>query len=112
MNPSRNGSYYRTNYASMELSELFREKLRGRKVRDLDELISFNEEKIFITNIFNDENDAYLKFVKLINKIPSWELASPLIEKRYMKIGIDPYSKEALRFSNLVYFRYFQFLPP
>lgn len=76
-------------------------------LRSLDELISPQLHKKFLAIFFNDEEPYYFKLINLINILPTWQRAISLLHLFYSKKGIDPLSKEAMEFSNLVYLRYF-----
>lgn len=76
-------------------------------LRNLDELISPQLHKKFLTIFFNDKEPYYFKLINLINILPTWQRAISLLHLFYSKKGIDPFSKEAIEFSNIVYLRYF-----
>lgn len=93
--------------AAEQLADLVGQKMRGERLEDITRLISPKQRKKFIKKIFNKKEKQFLEFLSLMNNTPNWKHASNLIDSYFYQQGINPYSKEALEFSDLVYNRYF-----
>jgi hypothetical protein len=73
------------------LQDMFKGRLRR---RTLKKLFKKNE---------NDYND----FLDRLNHLTSWKAASALIDDEFYNRGVNPYSKEAIAFSDRIYVRFF-----
>ncbi len=93
--------------AADQLAQVVAEKIKGEKLEDLHSLITKKQRKKFIKKVFRKDEERYMTFVDLLNRTPDWKQASALIDDYFFETGINPYSKEALEFSDLVYSRYF-----
>ncbi len=93
--------------AAEQLADLVGQKMRGDHLEDITRLISPKQRKKFIKKIFSKKEKKFLEFLSLMNNTPNWKHASNLIDSYFFQQGINPYSKEALEFSDLVYNRYF-----
>ena len=93
--------------AADQLAEVMASKLRGETLEDLHNLITPRQRKRFIKKLFRKKESNYKKFVDQLNRIAQWKKASILIDEYFYQAGINPYSKEALEFTDLVYNRYF-----
>lgn len=74
---------------------------------EIDHIITARERKRIIKKIFRNDWEDYRRITNLINLIPSWKAAFKLLELCFKERGVDPYSKEAQVFSNIVYHRYY-----
>lgn len=74
---------------------------------NLHEIISPHLHKKFQTKFSIEKEIYYYKLINLINILPTWQRAVELLHLFYIRKGIDPLSKEALEFNNLVYNRFF-----
>lgn len=90
-----------------QLADLVSGKMRGDHLEDLSRLISPKQRKKFVKKIFNRKEKKYQEFISLMNSTPTWKHASNLIDNFFYQQGINPYSSEALEFSDIVYNRYF-----
>ncbi|MFQ5583515.1 MAG: hypothetical protein ACE5GL_03665, partial [Calditrichia bacterium] len=54
-----------------QLAESVSKKIKGRKTRNLNILISPKKQKKFVKKLFNQNEINYRKFIDLLNKIPS-----------------------------------------
>lgn len=90
-----------------QLANIVSDKMRGEHLEDLNKLIHSRQRKKFIKKIFKKREAQYVEFVNLVNNTPTWKHASNLIDTFFYQQGLNPYSKEALEFSDLVYNRYF-----
>jgi hypothetical protein len=76
-------------------------------VEDFNKLVNTRQRNRFIKKIFNSDKQDYQKFIKLIHHINNWKDANILIDFYFYKNGVNPISKEALDFRNIIYFVYF-----
>jgi hypothetical protein len=90
-----------------QLADLVGGKMKGEHLEDLSRIISSRKRKRFIKKIFNKRERQFQEFVNLMNSTPTWKHASNLIDNFFYQKGINPYSKEALELSDMVYNRYF-----
>lgn len=90
-----------------QLADLVSQKMKGDHLEDLNNLIDPKQRKKFIKRIFKKRESQYQEFIGLVNNTPTWKHASNLIDTFFYQQGLNPYSREALEFSDLVYNRYF-----
>ncbi len=90
-----------------QLADIVGDKMKGDHLEDLNRLIHPKQRKKFVKKIFKRKETQYQEFVGLVNKTPTWKHASNLIDSFFYQQGLNPYSKEALEFSDIVYNRYF-----
>lgn len=90
-----------------KLADIVGSQMKGDDLVELDKLISPKHRKRFIKKVFKKREQQYEEFVQLVNNTPTWKHASNLIDEFFYQEGLNPYSKEALEFSDLVYNRYF-----
>ncbi len=93
--------------AADQLADVVAEKIKGDRLEDLNHLITPKLRKKFIKKVFRKDEMRYQEFIDAINKLPTWRKASALIDEFFYQAGINPYSKEALELSDLIYNRYF-----
>ncbi|RMF61936.1 MAG: hypothetical protein D6748_00585 [Calditrichaeota bacterium] len=93
--------------AAEQLANVVGEKMKGDHLEDLHNLIRPKQRKKFIKKIFSKNEQQYMEFIGILNQTPSWKNASILIDSYFYQNGVNPYSKEALEFSDLVYNRYY-----
>ena len=98
----------RTRTSAVEqLADLVGEKMKGDRLESLANIVTSRQRKRFVKKIFKKREAAYEEFVNLLNNTPTWKHASNLIDTFFYQQGLNPYSKEALEFSDLVYNRYY-----
>ncbi len=97
----------RVSSAAEQLANLVGDKLKGDHLEDLAKIITARQRKRFVKKIFKKQENQYEEFIRLLNSTPTWKHASHLIDSFFYQQGLNPYSKEALEFSDLVYNRYF-----
>ena len=83
------------------------EKIKGNYLDDLNNVIALKLKKKFIKKIFKRDDRRYQKFVGFINDLSNWKQASVAIDEMFYQTGVNPYSKVAIEFSDLIYNRYF-----
>jgi len=71
--------------------------------RNFKKLITPKQRKRFLKKIFNNDVSDFTKFADLIINIKSLKNAKILMDFYFYKNGIDPDSKDALEFVNVVY---------
>ncbi len=69
-------------------------------------IIGRNRKKI-IKKLFKKSENDLNSFVDILNSQANWKEASVIIDEEFYQRGVNPYSKEALLFSDLVYTRFF-----
>lgn len=93
--------------AADALASAIGSKMKAKDLVDLGVYISPKYRKKFIKKVFHKEERQYEKIIASLNKTPDWKQASSIIDDFFMNGNINPYSREALEFSDLVYNRYF-----
>ena len=76
-------------------------------LEDLNIMIAGRTRRKIIKKLFRKNEDDYLNFVEKINALNTWKEASRIIDDEFYERGINPYSKEALSFSDICYVRFF-----
>ncbi len=74
----------------------------------LELLIEDDERKRFIRRLFNNDAAYFEVVVQTLNKILSWKEASLYIDEIFLVNGVDPYSTDAVNFTDKVYTRFNQ----
>lgn len=76
-------------------------------LEDLNELITGRVRRKTIKKLFKKKEDEFLDFVGRLNALSTWKDASRVIDDEFYERGINPYSKEAIAFSDIIYIRFF-----
>ncbi|GAB4338615.1 MAG: hypothetical protein Kow0037_22820 [Calditrichia bacterium] len=97
----------KTTSAAEQLAEFVAQKIKGEHLEDLHKLTSKKLRKRFIKHLFKKDETRYVKFMDFLNELPTWKQASAAIDEMFYQAGVNPYSKDALAFTDLVYNRYF-----
>jgi hypothetical protein len=92
--------------AEDELASLMSERMKGDQLNDIGKMISLRNKKRFVKKVFNKKEQQFQNFVDVINRTTTWREASYLIDDFFMREGVNPYSKDALEFTDLIYNRY------
>jgi len=77
------------------------------KLPDLNTLIDEKSKEKFIKKIFKRNEEKFFEAIDKLNSINSWKEASAFIDSIFIEYEIDPYSDEAIEFTDFVYRRYF-----
>ncbi len=93
--------------AADQLADVVAAKIKGDVLVDLNHMITKKQRKKFVKKIFHKSEQHFEKFLRYINQTDSWKTASSIIDESLAKLGINPYSREALELSDLIYNRYF-----
>ena len=94
-------------HAAEQLADVVSDKIKGKYLEDINNLITPKYQKKFIKKIFKKDDIRYSKFINYLNQLPSWKKASAAIDEMLYQTGINPYSSIAIEFSDMVYNRYF-----
>ena len=70
-------------------------------------LIDGKSRLAFIKKIFHKDLDAYLDFIEALEATQTWKEAKALLDGTFKQRKVNPYSKEAVQMSDLVFSRYF-----
>jgi hypothetical protein len=76
-------------------------------LEDLNTMIMGRTRKKIIKKLFSKNENEFLSFVNLVNNQSTWKETSVIIDNEFYERGINPYSKEAIMFSDLIYVRFF-----
>jgi len=76
-------------------------------LEDLNTMVVGRPRKKIIKKLFNKKENEFLSFVSMVNEQTAWKDASVIIDNEFYERGINPYSKEAIMFSDLIYVRFF-----
>ncbi len=93
--------------AADQLARAVGDQMKGQELEDLNKLITNRQRKKFIKKVFKKNEQQYVDFLTNLNSTPDWKNASNIIDNFFYQQGLNPYSKEALEFSDLIYNRYF-----
>ncbi|RMH78306.1 MAG: hypothetical protein D6681_20170 [Calditrichaeota bacterium] len=74
---------------------------------DVRDLLSPRQGELFIRKLFRNDATMFQNFMNMLAHVATWPDASRLIDEFFYRHGIDPYSREALELTNVVYTRYF-----
>lgn len=77
------------------------------KLPDLNTLVDEKSKEKFIKKIFKRNEEKFFEAIDKLNSINSWKEASAFIDSIFIEYEIDPYSDEAIEFTDFVYRRYF-----
>lgn len=76
-------------------------------MEDINKIIVGRNRKRIIKKLFKKKENEFNSFVNILNSQNSWKEASLIIDEEFYQRGINPYSKEAIMFSDMVYTRFF-----
>ncbi len=74
---------------------------------DINNLITGRIRKKVIKKLFKKKEEQFSKFINVLNQHSAWKDASVIIDEEFYERGINPYSKEAIIFSDIIYLRFF-----
>lgn len=77
------------------------------KLPDLNTLLDGKTKEKFIRKIFKRNEEKFYEAIEKLNSINSWKEASAFIDSIFIEYEIDPYSDEAIEFTDFIYRRYF-----
>jgi hypothetical protein len=73
----------------------------------LDSLMTDKDRKLLVKAIFNDQPNKLDELIHQVNRAKTWKEAIAVLDDCLSANGVDPYQKEAVRLSDLVYMRYY-----
>jgi hypothetical protein len=76
-------------------------------LEDLSIMIKGRTRRKILKKLFKKKEHEFLAFLDKINKLSTWKEASRLIDEEFYTREINPYSSEAINFSDIVYTRFF-----
>jgi hypothetical protein len=76
-------------------------------LQEISTLLTGRTRKKIIKKLFNKKENEFDNFVSQINEMSAWKDASVLIDEEFYERGINPYSKDAIIFSDIIYVRFF-----
>lgn len=76
-------------------------------LQDLYEMFDEDERKRLLKKIFRKDEAYFTSSLNALNSMTSWKEASAYIDKILIANDVDPYSHDAVRFSEIVYQRFF-----
>ncbi len=76
------------------------------KLPDLNLLFDEKTREKFIKKIFKKDFEKFNRAIEKLNSIETWKEASAFIDTIFIENEIDPYSDEAVEFTDLIYRRY------
>ncbi len=76
-------------------------------LQDLHEMIKGRVRRKAIKKLFKKNEAEFVAFIDSLNKLGTWKEASRVIDDEFYERGINPYSKEAIALSDIIYLRFF-----
>lgn len=77
------------------------------KLPDLNSFLDEKRKEKFVKKIFKRDEEKFYEAINKLNSINNWKEASAFIDSIFIENEIDPYSDEAVEFTDFVYRRYF-----
>jgi len=91
-----------------DLANYVAEKIKSdQPLEDIQNMIVGRNRKKVIKKLFKKSEDDFNSLIDTLNAQPSWKEASVIIDEEFYQRSVNPYSKEALLFSDIVYNRFF-----
>ena len=76
-------------------------------MEDINKIVIGRNRKKIVKKLFKKNENEFNSFMDILNSQDNWKEASVIIDEEFYQRGINPYSKEAIMFSDLVYTRFF-----
>lgn len=76
-------------------------------LEDLNALIVGRNRRKIVKKLFRKQEQDFTNFLEILNKETSWKVASKMIDDEFYEREINPYSKEAISLSDIIYLRFF-----
>ena len=76
-------------------------------LQDLHGMIKGRVRRKSIKKLFKKNEKDFVAFIDRLNTLSNWKDASHLIDEEFYERGINPYSKEAIALSDIIYLRFF-----
>lgn len=103
-------------FVKEELVDGFREDTSAIKLTELkesesllllDSLMTEKDRKLLVKAMFKDQAEKLDELIHQVNRAKTWKEAIAVLDDCLSVNGVDPYQKEAVRLSDLVYMRYY-----
>lgn len=75
-------------------------------LQDLHTMIEPKQRKVFIKKLFKKDQEKYDAFLNALNEMSGWKDASTFVDDGYYEHDINPYAKEAITLSDIIYNRF------
>lgn len=72
----------------------------------LESLIPPAQREVFIRKVFHRDPDYFAAVLKALDRIRTWEEAADYLRRLYDTIGLDPFTDDVVKFTDLVHSRY------
>ena len=89
--------------AAIKLSEL----KQTVESQPLESLMTPKDKKMVLTKIFGNNADDFLVFVRDIDDAPTWQDSMEVLDGTLRKNQMDPYCKEAVALSDIIYSKFY-----
>jgi len=76
-------------------------------LEDLNALIKGRTRRKILKKLFKKKESEFVAFLDQLNQLRTWKEASRLIDDEFYNREVNPYSSEAINFSDIVYTRFF-----
>ncbi len=76
-------------------------------LEDLNTMVVGRMRRKIIKKLFRKNEQSFLDFLNVLNKESTWKSASRIIDDVFYEHEINPYSKEAIALSDIIYLRFF-----
>lgn len=76
-------------------------------LEDLNTMVVGRQRRKIIKKLFKKNEQAFMDFLNILNKESTWKSASRIIDDVFYENEINPYSKEAIALSDIIYLRFF-----
>ena len=76
-------------------------------LEDINVMIKGRMRRKILKKLFKKKENEFISFVNQINKLTTWKEASKVIDEEFYNREINPYSSEAINFSDIIYTRFF-----
>jgi hypothetical protein len=76
-------------------------------LEDLNKLFVGRNRKRVLKKLFKKDEKAFTRVLNQLNELTTWKDASLIIDDQFYERSINPYSKEAILFSDTIYTRFF-----
>ncbi len=76
-------------------------------LEDLNPLIVGRLRRKVVKKLFKKDEQEFVEFLNVLNQESSWKTASKIIDDEFYEREINPYSKEAINLSDIIYLRFF-----
>lgn len=78
----------------------------GTRLIDVYSLFSVSDQKLFIKKLFRKDEVEFRNALDALDSMKTWKEASMMLESIFRANDVDPFSKEAIQFTNRIQSRY------